>query len=249
MSALASPPSPRLRLVAAAPQTPARKAAEPVVPPRAPRRAHLRLVTSRDDAGAVHARAAEVSGRDPLGSAPAALPAELRRRPARPRVRGGSSARARQGRGSGADGARSLSELSELAPNHPAVRAQRRRLEGGARVRATSGTVTPGTRQPGSPTSSAPRAAVPAALRGLVAAALAVLVVAAVVAAGVVASGVGSLPAQTATATVGQGESLWDIAVATGASDVHEAMAQIVELNGLTGSTLRPGQVLLVPAG
>ena len=72
---------------------------------------------------------------------------------------------------------------------------------------------------------------------------------AAIVAGGILASGFSEPPTRTATATVGQGESLWDVAVATGAHDVNEAMTQIAELNGLTSSALEPGQVLLVPAG
>lgn len=244
MSALAAPPSPRLRLVPAAPQ--ARRATEPVVPPRAPHRSHLRLVASRDDAGAAGAQASQAVGGDLLGPAPAALPVELRRRPAPPRVRGGSRTPALSCRRSRA---RALPELSELAPNHPAVRARRRRLEAGGQTRAASGAVTPGTRRPGVEVQAPTGTAVPAVLRGLLTAALTVLVVAAIVAGGILASGVSASPTRTTTTTLGRGESLWDVAVATGAHDVSEAMAQIAELNGLTSSTLEPGQVLLVPAG
>jgi LysM repeat protein len=47
---------------------------------------------------------------------------------------------------------------------------------------------------------------------------------------------------------VQQGESLWDIASATGAQDVSAAVSQIVELNNLESTTLQPGQTLILPA-
>ena len=45
------------------------------------------------------------------------------------------------------------------------------------------------------------------------------------------------------------GQSLWDIAAATGTGDIGGTVARIVELNALESSVLEPGQVLVVPAG
>lgn len=112
---------------------------------------------------------------------------------------------------------------------------------------AGAGDPRPPARQAGA--SAVGGAPVLAVLRGLLIAGAAILVAAALVAASIVVSGVGSVPAQTTTATVGPGQSLWDVAAATGAGDVDRVMAQIVELNDLTSSTLHVGQVLLVPAG
>ena len=53
----------------------------------------------------------------------------------------------------------------------------------------------------------------------------------------------------TTTVTVSAGQTLWDIAAATGRGDVMETAALIVELNHLSGTTLRPGQRLIVPRG
>lgn len=65
--------------------------------------------------------------------------------------------------------------------------------------------------------------------------------------AGVVVATALSGPVETRTAVVLSGQSLWDIAQDTGASDVAEAVAQIRELNGLEDSVVYPGQSLLVP--
>ena len=53
----------------------------------------------------------------------------------------------------------------------------------------------------------------------------------------------------TLTHTVSVGESLWSVAAeVAGTGDVRAALHQIKELNGITGSTVVPGQVLIVPA-
>ncbi|VEG25543.1 LysM peptidoglycan-binding domain-containing protein [Actinomyces howellii] len=236
MSALVIPPSPRLRLVpatdvdldldvdVAGPAEPAEAGA------RGEGRAHLRLVTSADRAGGVQATGA--------------LAPRAARRPAAPRPHGAV------GRGGarleGLDALDALDALETLAPNHPAVRARRR----------SPAPVVRGDLRPdgaGEDRLVARRAAraggsgAPVVLRRLAALGAGVLAAAAIVAAGIVVSGVDSAVQRTTTATVGQGQSLWDLAAATGASDVDEAMAQIVELNGLSSSTLQPGQTLLVP--
>lgn len=88
-----------------------------------------------------------------------------------------------------------------------------------------------------------------ASLRGLVRAGVMVVVLVLSVASAVVVGTAlrAPLPATT-TAVVQSGQSLWDVAVATGAEDVPEAVEQIYQLNGLHSSALQPGQVLLVPA-
>ncbi|ARD41481.1 hypothetical protein B6G06_03160 [Actinomyces gaoshouyii] len=73
-----------------------------------------------------------------------------------------------------------------------------------------------------------------------------VVLLALAAAAGIIGSGL-MAPVETSTATVQEGQSLWDVAAATGAPDVSEAMAQIVDLNDLHSSTIHPGQTLVVP--
>lgn len=206
MSALAIPPSPRLRAVSAAS---AQEAAGPVKPLRQARRGHLRLV------------APETSAADGDADLPA-LPLELTRRPApvrrAPRL-----------------------NVEELAPAHPAVRAARVRREQAAvplcdRVE----------RRPRPIVTTRPE--VPAALRRLVLAVACVLAVVLIAAAAVVASGFTAAPERTVVTTVQPGQSIWELAAATGSSDVAETAAQIVELNNLTSSTLQAGQTLIVPA-
>ncbi|MDO4242681.1 MAG: LysM peptidoglycan-binding domain-containing protein [Actinomyces sp.] len=234
MSALAIPPSPRLRLVnSGAERAGAERAgvAGPAAPesaapgPRGVGRAHLRLVTSGEPVAPTR------SGREAGETAPRSA-----RRPAAPRPR-----RAAEGRVSAVARTR-LEDLEELAPNHPAVRA-RRRGSVAARGAAADRAAVPAAREPRR------EAGVPAplVLRRLLAAGAGVLAAAAIVAAGIVVAGFDSAVQHTRTATVGQGQSLWDLAAATGASDVDEAMAQIVELNDPSTSTLQPGQTLLVP--
>ena len=78
------------------------------------------------------------------------------------------------------------------------------------------------------------------------------VVLALLVAGAVLASGPsrgGQETGTTTTVTVSAGQTLWDIAAATGRGDVMETAALIVELNHLSGTTLRPGQRLIVPRG
>ena len=89
----------------------------------------------------------------------------------------------------------------------------------------------------------------PIGLRRLAVAGAVALVLALLVSLGIVVSGLADAPGRTTTATVRAGQSLWEVAAATGTGDVEGAMARIVELNALESSVLEPGQVLVVPAG
>ena len=62
------------------------------------------------------------------------------------------------------------------------------------------------------------------------------------------ATAVAQVPADTTTTVVRPGQSLWDIAEASGTSDVPEMVARIAELNDLKGTTIRAGQTLEIPA-
>ncbi|WP_103063501.1 LysM peptidoglycan-binding domain-containing protein [Actinomyces qiguomingii] len=139
--------------------------------------------------------------------------------------------------------------VDALAPAHPAVRARRRRQ---AHEQVVSPAVQTSTSGRAQTHSRAPRRSdavgLPGVVRRLFALGALVLVVVLAVASGIVASGFDATPAATTTAVVQSGQSLWDIAVATGAGDVNEVMSQIVDLNGLTSSTLQAGQTLIVPA-
>lgn len=227
MSALAATPAPRLRAVPAA-SRPGRAGS--------PRRPHLRLVTP----GFVP---------EPRRNAAVELPVELTRRPALPvaaRPADGSLPRSqrRPRRALRAVSAPSqdaavearahqTTARTETVPSAPARSAQR--------VAAVS---------PASPATGL--AALPAAVRRAIVAGAVVLAAVALAAVGIIASGAvqsdAATPARTAVATVQSGESLWDVAEATGTSDVRETMAQIAELNSLDGSTVEAGQTLVVPA-
>lgn len=164
------------------------------------------------------------------------LPAELVRRPAAPRV--ASARRERTGRPTRAAGARP----ADLAPRHPAVRAQRRRRLEARRREAERAETSP--RRVGSRAGS-----LPIGLRHLAVAGAVALVLALLLSLGIVVSGLADAPGRTTTATVRAGQSLWEVAAATGTGDVEGTMARIVELNALESSVLEPGQVLVVPAG
>ena len=62
------------------------------------------------------------------------------------------------------------------------------------------------------------------------------------------ATAVAQVPADTTTTVVRPGQSLWDIAEASGTSDVPGMVARIAELNDLKGTTIRAGQTLEIPA-
>ena len=167
------------------------------------------------------------------------LPAELVRRPAAPRAASARRERTgRSGRPTRAAGARP----ADLAPRHPAVRAQRRRRLEARRREAERAETSP--RRVGSRAGS-----LPIGLRRLAVAGAVALVLALLVSLGIVVSGLADAPGRTTTATVRAGQSLWEVAAATGTGDVEGTMARIVELNALESSVLEPGQVLVVPAG
>ena len=167
------------------------------------------------------------------------LPAELVRRPAAPRVASARRERTgRTGRPTRAAGARP----ADLAPRHPAVRAQRRRRLEARRREAERAETSP--RRVGSRAGS-----LPIGLRRLAVAGAVALVLALLLSLGIVVSGLADAPGRTTTATVRAGQSLWEVAAATGTGDVEGTMARIVELNALESSVLEPGQILVVPAG
>jgi hypothetical protein avisC_10475 len=58
----------------------------------------------------------------------------------------------------------------------------------------------------------------------------------------------GQAPVSTVTTVVRPGQSLWEIAAASGTSDVVGTVARIVELNDLQDTTVRAGQTLEVPS-
>ena len=62
------------------------------------------------------------------------------------------------------------------------------------------------------------------------------------------ATAVAQVQADTTTTVVRPGQSLWDIAEASGTSDVPGMVARIAELNDLKGTTIRAGQTLEIPA-
>lgn len=225
MSALTPLPSPRPHAVSVASAQEAKREEAPVAS-----RPHLRLVT--DDF------VPETSRADPVVE----LPAELTRRPATPRA-----ARSALGRGEVAQ-----ARPADLAPHHPAVRAQRRRQLEAQRSRSVLAHGADGAHGEAGK-ASAPRVQdsgqrLPVGLRRLVVTSGLALVVALIVSLGIVISGFADAPSRTTTATVQAGQSLWEVAAATGTGDVDRTMSRIVELNGLESSALQAGQVLVVPA-
>lgn len=223
MSALTPLPSPRPHAVSAASAQEAEREEEFLVASRP----HLRLVT--DDF------VPETSRADPVVE----LPAELTRRPVTPRA-----ARSALGGGGVAQ-----ARPADLAPHHPAVRAQRRRQLEAQRSRSVLAHGADGAHGEASPLrvqDSAQR--LPIGLRRLVVTGGLVLVAALIVSLGIVMSGFADAPSRTTTATVQSGQSLWEVAAATGTGDVDRTMSRIVELNGLESSALQAGQVLVVPA-
>ena len=214
------------------------------------RRPRLRLVTDDFVPEAPVGRSVEGAQRPGVASArvpalPAALPM---RRPAAP-----AALRGRR------------SELERLAPQHPAVRAAGLRRsalqEEGRRAGAAQ---RPGK---GEPVPSRPREAVETEVRSpgglrLLRGGLAVIAAALVLACSGLAIGalagmawaapttaVAQVQADTTTTTVVRpGQSLWDIAEASGTADVPGMVARIAELNDLKGTTIRAGQTLEIPA-
>lgn len=74
----------------------------------------------------------------------------------------------------------------------------------------------------------------------------------AIILAATIGAGLGALlntmPVGGERIVVGKGETLWSIAVGHG-GDVRTTVAEIVSLNNLESSTVREGQVLILPAG
>ena len=212
------------------------------------RRPRLRLVTDDFVPEAPLRRGVEGAQRPGVASArvpalPAALPM---RRPAAP-----AALRGRR------------SELERLAPQHPAVRAAGlRRSALQEEGRRSDAAQRPGK---GEPVPSRPREAVETEVRSpgglrLLRGGLAVIAAALVLACSGLAIGalagmawagpataVAQVQADTTTTVVRPGQSLWDIAEASGTADVPGMVARIAELNDLKGTTIRAGQTLEIP--
>ena len=156
------------------------------------------------------------------------------------------------------------SELERLAPQHPAVRAAGlRRSALQEEGRRSDAAQRPGK---GEPVPSRPREVVETEVRSpgglrLLRGGLAVIAAALVLACSGLAIGalagmawaapataVAQVQADTTTAVVRPGQSLWDIAEASGTADVPGMVARIAELNDLKGTTIRAGQTLEIPA-
>lgn len=240
MSALAAPPSARLRAVVAASAEAAPERPETGAASR--RRGHLRLVTP-DFVPEVPARrgtTVPVPSRRPIAPRPATAAPDAREQRAARAAIGAIPARR----------AAVATRAAELAPNHPAVRAEQRRAAARAAAGRTEVPTVASSVAESRTAVAAPRsAAVPPALRLLAAVAAVVLAAAAAVAIAIVAAGLVSGPVTTTTTTVQSGQSLWEVAAATGSDDVAETVAQIVELNDLPSSTIQAGQTLVVPVG
>lgn len=157
-------------------------------------------------------------------------------------------------------------DLERLAPQHPAVRAAGlRRAAQQEGIRRGGATQSVGKREPvvSRPREVAEVAEVAVRSRAglrLLRGGLAVIVAAFVLAcgglvvgalAGLVsaapATAVAQVSADTTTTVVRPGQSLWDIAEASGTSDVPGMVARIAELNDLQGTTIRAGQTLEIP--
>ena len=154
-------------------------------------------------------------------------------------------------------------ELERLAPQHPAVRAAglRRSAQQEEDRRGDAQSVGKSESVP-----SRPRKTVKVAIRSraglrLLRGGLAVIVAAFVLTCSGLAIGalvglvsaapataVAQVSADTTTTVVRPGQSLWDIAEASGTSDVPGMVARIAELNDLKGTTIRAGQTLEIPA-
>lgn len=247
MSAIVVPPSPRLasraqvrgrvsgrvagRVAGKAAERPVGQSSRPAVV-QTSSRARLRLVTDDFVPEVTAPHGVDDVARRPA-VAPASAPTSVRR-PSRP-----VALRKRR------------PDLERLAPQHPAVRAARMRDAAPAPARQES-VDTPRRQQRVERVGSGLNL-----LRGgsfgVVAAIVLVccgLMVGAMV--GVTslssAASTGNTTTSTTTAVVRPGESLWEIAAASGTSDVSGMVTRIVELNDLQDTTVRAGQTLEVPA-
>ena len=146
-----------------------------------------------------------------------------------------------------------------MAPQHPAVRAARLResaRRGAAALSAQQDAPTPSQREGRVGRAARPRVV----LRLLRGGSLGVVAAIALVSCGLlvgVLMGMASPssavpaaqePAGTTTTVVRPGESLWEIAAASGTADVSGMVTRIVELNDLRGTTVHAGQTLEIPA-
>ena len=151
------------------------------------------------------------------------------------------------------------SELERLAPQHPAVRAAR--LREGARRGVAALSAQQDVPSPSQRDGRVGRAAHPRViLRILRGGSLGVVAAIALVCCGLLvgvlmglASPSSAAPAAqesagTTTTVVRPGESLWEIAAASGTADVSGMVTRIVELNDLRGTTVHAGQTLEIPA-
>nr|WP_303769401.1 LysM peptidoglycan-binding domain-containing protein [Actinomyces oris] len=154
-------------------------------------------------------------------------------------------------------------ELERLAPQHPAVRAAglRRSAQQEEDRRGDAQSVGKSESVPSRPRKTVKEAVRSRAGLRLLRGGLAVIVAAFVLTCSGLAIGalvglvsaapataVAQVPADTTTTVVRPGQSLWDIAEASGTSDVPEMVARIAELNDLKGTTIRAGQTLEIPA-
>ena len=232
MSAIAVPPSPRSTSRS---QSRRRAAGQASCRPR------LRLVTE-DFVPEVRSRL-EGDETGPRSAPPASLsPTPPMRRPSTP-----AALRDRR------------SELERLAPQHPAVRAARLREDarrGAAALSAQQDAPSPSQRDGRVDRAARPRVALYLLRGGSLGVAAAIALVCCGLLVGVLmgmaspssAVPAAQEPAGTTTTVVRPGESLWEIAAASGTADVSGMVTRIVELNDLRDTTVHAGQTLEIPA-
>ena len=151
-------------------------------------------------------------------------------------------------------------ELERLAPEHPAVRAARRRdraQRDRGRQAVRQDAAAPSGNQQDRQGRTIRSQTEPRLLRR---GSLAVIAAIALACCGFALGGLAGLAsptsaaaqppvgtAATVTTMVRPGQSLWEIAAASGTADVSATVARIVELNDLQSTTVRAGQTLEVP--
>lgn len=154
-------------------------------------------------------------------------------------------------------------ELERLAPEHPAVRAARRRDQAqrdrGRQAVRQDAAAPSGNRQDRQGRTIRSQTESRLLRRG---GSLAVIAVIALACCGFALGGLAGLASPTSAAAAAQppvgsaatvttvvrpGQSLWEIAAASGTADVSATVARIVELNDLQSTTVRAGQTLEVP--
>ena len=152
-------------------------------------------------------------------------------------------------------------ELERLAPEHPAVRAARRRdraqRDRGRQAVRQDAAVPSGNQQDRQGRTIRSQTEPRLLRRG---GSLAVIAAIALACCGFALGGLAGLAsptsaaaqppvgtAATVTTVVRPGQSLWEIAAASGTTDVSATVARIVELNDLQSTTVRAGQTLEVP--